>query len=296
MLGWVGLACIFSVVRAAFTMINEWAKLPGSVMLVWRGFWPFVFMTPAVWAIDMPTNPKFYMFVFCNAMFAAVMDARNFESASRFGGGVTLRIQPISLIFVFLIWLVISAEERSAMLSHPYHLAGILGCLSLGAWALSRLRHCTLSKQALIYLLPVLCVAPFVDIFNKLSMDSVGSFEAVLTYIWFQSGLMAVWGILYLKWKQKSFAYAVGHIDRKQVYAGLAIGAILIGGGMTKNSAMMLSPNPAYITAIAMLAPVWATLLYKVLGKKEEANVAMGLLFVGCVIMMLFIASFIHSG
>ncbi len=296
MLTWIIPALIFSFIRASFTMINEWAKLPGTVMLVWRGFWPFIIMTPVMWFIDMPQNPLFYLYVACNAVFAAVTDARNFESASRFGGGVTLRLQPVSLVLVFLGWLAISPEQRALVLSHPYHMMGIIVCLALGAYALSHLRHCTVSKQAFIYLLPIICMSPLVDIFNKLSMDSVGTWHAVVTYIWFQSGFMAVLAILFLGFKQKKNLESVTRISKHHLVFGMLVAFILILGGLTKGTAMMLTSNPAYVTAIAMIAPIWATLFYKAIGKKEEANVTMGLAFVVCVAAMLLIAGLIpHS-
>ncbi len=293
MFSWVALALIFSFIRTGFTMLNEWAKFPGTVMLVWRGFWPFVFMTPVMWLIEMPSDPMFYLFIAVNAIFAAITDARNFESSARFGGGVTLRLQPVSLVLVFLAWVAVSAEQRALVMSHPYHMLGILGCLALGAVALSHLRHCHVSKRAFIYLLPTVAVAPWIDVFNKLAMDAVGTWHAVVTYIWFQSGLMTVMGITFLAMKQKSHLKAVSQVSKAHLAFGCAMGAILVCAGLSKNSAMMLTPNPAYVAAIAMVSPLWATLLYKAIGKKEEANVVMGLLFVFFVMLMLLIAGLI---
>ncbi len=293
MINWIALALIFSFIRTGFTMLNEWAKLPGTVMLVWRGFWPFVFMTPVMWLIEMPDQPLFYLFVAINAVFAGITDAYNFESSARYGGGVTLRLQPISLVVVFLMWLLISTEQRSLVMSHPYHMAGILGCLALGAYALSHLRHCEISRSAFLFLIPVIVASPFVDIFNKLSMDTVGTWHAVVTYIWCQSGLMTVMGIAFLAMKQKAHLKAVSQVSQQHLAFGCAMGAILVCAGLSKNSSMMLTPNPAYVAAIAMVSPLWATLLYKVLGKKEEANVVMGLLFVFFVTLMLLIAGLI---
>ena len=70
------------------------------------------------------------------------------------------------------------------------------------------------------------------------------------------------------------------------------IALIAVTAMLFKNSAISLSPNPAYIAAIMSLTPIWITVLNKLMGNKDKANIPMGVGLVFSVIALIYVTGF----
>ena len=74
----------------------------------------------------------------------------------------------------------------------------------------------------------------------------------------------------------------------KTIVVGFFAAMIFIFSMVSKNYAIWMVENPAYVSVFAMLAPFWLILIYKFMGRKEAADVKSGVILVlGCILLVI---------
>ena len=277
---WAG-ALGYSLFRAFYSIVNEHFKLPGQVLVFWRGVIPSLLLLPTVFIFEWPADPMFYIAVIGCALLVTYSDGMHFNTSAKFGAGVTLRIMPLAVWVSFLLWLILYPEKAGLFIHKPWVGAGILLSLLGTVWAVMHLRKCEVSKAAFLYLLPVLFVMAAVDVLNKVAQDHSPLHAGAVLYVWLQSTSIAVFAFLYRKlFTNKEIQISQKLTDPRVLKAGLVIGMVLVGANLFKNYGMALADNPGYVAAIALSSPVFVTLYYKWRGIEEKANAAATWVFV----------------
>jgi len=196
---------------------------------------------------------------------------------------------PYSLWGVFFVWMALSASYRESFFADPVMAAGIVIALLLAAVGSSFIRKCTLSKDAFIFFFPVLLCSIAVDILNKTAMDSSSVLGGIIMYAWLQGVIISV--VCLLKQCAVHKKPISSLFEKRVLYAGGLIGLGFILANIFKNTAMTFTVNPAYVTAIVLISPIWTSLFYRLKGAKEQANEWAGLLVVASSIMLVIFAS-----
>jgi hypothetical protein len=195
---------------------------------------------------------------------------------------VALRIRPLILPVVFGLWLVVRPSQFASLMQSPLLFAAIIACLLGTTFFLMQLRHCAISKKALREMLPILGAGVVFEISNKTAMDHAAFPSNVVYYMFIVSALPALIGFTPVTKNGKGALKNVASTARQGLIVGL-IWVLMMG---TKNLAMMWAPNPAYVTAVGLTAPFWASLLMRFRGEKEEADWVSGTGMVLCIIAL----------
>ncbi len=280
----------FALGQALFGAVwGEWNarfRLPGRQMVLWRGLVPMLILLPLLLLLPPPTNWHFYAAVILNAMIVRFTDARFFDAAARFGGAVPMRLAPLSLLFTFLGWLLYDHSQMRGFIEQPQWLAAMLVSLLIMVMALMRMARCEVSRAALVFMAPAIFAAVAIDLLNKYAMAQAGHVVAgALYYGAIMSGIIFVMALP--AGLNKTMLQA-------QWRAGLGIGALTVGLTFCKNLAMYYTPNPAYVAAIGMSAPLWLMGWHKLKGRKDDADVVAGLLFVVGAITLVLVGAQVH--
>jgi hypothetical protein len=297
---WWVFALVGSLFGALSILVNEHYKQPGIQLLFWRGLIPTLCLTPVVlnWTpllILWPETPVFYLAVGLNAVVFAISDTRKFDAAARYGAGVVTRLLPLEVVASFLLWSVLSpwlsphnmALER--YMANPYLAAGIFALLvAITLCTMYLKRRDPISAEAMIMLMPVVGLMAIGNMLNKTAMDHSALVGGIFLYIWLQSLLISVQAAAVSLGRGATLADLV---NRRLLEAGVIVGLVIIGVNITKNTAMSLLENPAYYSAINKLSPLWVVGLYILVGRREQANVHIGLLMVVLIIGLVLLTS-----
>lgn len=170
-MSWYISAIFYSFMHASFSLINQKFKIPGAVLAIWRGFGVFVVLLPFAFFISPPTSILFYVFVCINGILSGLYDNKLFEMSAKFGGGKFLRLRPLSLITLIILWWIISPESFFYIWNNQPIFWGIIGTLALVLFAIFLIKKAPFSRDALISFLPIVAISTFVNIFNKMSMN-----------------------------------------------------------------------------------------------------------------------------
>lgn len=289
---WVGLAVFAAIGSAGIGLVNQYFRHDGLTMAVLNKFFQALFVLPVVLTIKWPDNPLFYVFVFFTAILALYTDTRIFNIAARYGGGMVSRVSPLFVPLVFLIWLIIKPDLFFFYLSQPFVFAvtglSVAGC----AFFATILSRCEISRRALREIAPVLVLMAAVTLFNKLSMDSSGLHAGVYCYIFVQGVLMCVLGVVWLVVKRGVEPVRRAILSRGMFKSGVLCAGLSVFHLIAKNYAFKMVPDPSYVAAIGLSAPLWVLLFYRLTGHREEARVWPGIAMVACIAVLVLFAPF----
>jgi hypothetical protein len=127
---------------------------------------------------------------------------------------------------------------------------------------------------------------------NKTAMDHASFPSNVVYYIFIVSGMPIIYGLIRHFREPKKFVADMAAIGDK----GLMMGCLWVVMMSCKNVAMMITPNPAYVTAVVSTAPFWASLVVALRGEKEEADWVSGSALVASIIVLTVLSGFVPHG
>src|SRR5262249_42087665 len=79
-----------------------------------------------------------------------------------------------------------------------------------------------------------------------------------------------------------------GLFKSKSVSVGLAAGLIVVAAQLVKPPAMEGTPNPAFVTAMGLLSPVWVMVWNRLSGVDDRSHLWAGFLCVFSALLLLF--------
>lgn len=255
---WFIVAIFCSLLTAIFLYTNQVFKLAGPLFMVLRGLGQFLALLPFVMFFHPIHNITFYILCIIQGCIIAFNDYRLFRSAKAFGAEVTSSLQPLSIGLIFVLWLAVNPADLAMMLDNPLHLALISACLLGITFSILKMKSAKTSSRAMKYLLPCLCLLSINDVINKEAMMHGGKDLVSAIYFYclitaFVSGGVNLF--IYLK------KHNLSELFNPHYYGEAVVIILLVTLSMIcKNYAMYLSPNPAYVSAIIFLYPLWIVL------------------------------------
>lgn len=264
---WFIVASSCSLLNAVFVYANQIFKLEGALFMVFRGVGQFLTLLPFVILFQPIHNMTFYVLCSVQGCLIAFNDYRLFRSSKAFGAEITGSLQPLTIGLIFVLWLIVNPTDLLAMLKAPLHLTMVMACLAGITFSIVKMKNAKTSSRAMKYLLPCLFLISINDVINKESM--MHGAENLVSAIYFYCLITA-----FVSGSINLFVYLKKHkfteLLNPQYHGKAAFIVFLVTISMiTKNYAMYLAPNPAYVSALIFLYPLWIILgnmLYRHLG------------------------------
>ncbi|MBI1215720.1 MAG: hypothetical protein GC185_07875 [Alphaproteobacteria bacterium] len=298
--GWALFALFTAIFTGGFYLVNQYLKQPGHLLVFWMRVLVVIFLSPLIHEILLPRDPVFYLTVFVTVLGGTFADIRTLNVSAAYGGGVTARVQPVTVIGAFFLWFLFDPALLSQYAAHPLNTAGILIALCGCVFFAMRLNRCVVTRRALVAMLPALAGYTATATLNKFAMGRGQLEGAVFGYIYVQSffAVFAVGG--YVLWRERASALAKlaekgeareSWANRRMAMAALLAALLWICSMTYKNYAMAFTPNPSYVGAIALTSPVFIALFYRFVKFREEADVASGMGVVFCALLLVLMTA-----
>lgn len=254
---WWLVSIFASFIFAMYIFANQIFKLKGSLVMIYRGIGAAIFLLPFVPLIQGVANPNFYYLCLVQGVLIAYLDNRLFNAANRFGAEITSVIQPVSVMFGFVIWFILVPQQFWDLCQNPWRLffitASMIGIVS----SVLMLKKNRMSRKAFFYLLPALLTVTVLDLLGKKLMD-IGQ-DNVLGAIFYYSIITSViaGGInAIVFFREGNSISEVFHL-RNLLFAGIPVIVLILAMYTFKNYSLYLSSNPAYVMAIIYSYPIW---------------------------------------
>ena len=254
---WWLVSIFASFIFAMYIFANQVFKLKGSLVMIYRGIGAAIVLLPFVPLIQGVDNPNFYYLCLVQGVLIAYLDNRLFNAANRFGAEMTSIIQPISVMFGFVIWFILVPQQFWDLCQSPWRLffitTSMLGIVS----SVLMLKKNRMSRKAIFYLLPALLTVTVLDLLGKKLMD-IGQ-DNVLGAIFYYSIITSV-----VAGSINAFAFfkegnSIAEVLRIKnlLFAGIPVVILILAMYSFKNYSLYLSENPAYVMAIIYSYPIW---------------------------------------
>ena len=254
---WWLVSIFASFIFAMYIFANQIFKLKGSLVMIYRGIGAAIFLLPFVPLIQGVANPNFYYLCLVQGVLIAYLDNRLFNAANRFGAEITGVIQPVSVMFGFVIWFILVPQQFWDLCQNPWRLffitASMIGIVS----SVLMLKKNRMSRKAFFYLLPALLTVTVLDLLGKKLMD-IGQ-DNVLGAIFYYSIITSViaGGINAIAFFREGNSISEVFHLRNLLFAGIPVIVLILAMYTFKNYSLYLSSNPAYVMAIIYSYPIW---------------------------------------
>lgn len=273
---WILLSLVAAISGALCVLLTEHYKQPTVPRLFWLRLMLLICVLPAAPFIDWPTSPIFYASVAALAVLVCIMDIFYFKAARDYGAGVTTRIEPLSVLLAFVLWTLITPSVLAGYMAQWHIALGIIACLLSAVWFSLQLRHCEVSRAALQLMLPAVVMIAFVTLLGKVAVDHTTSLiDGLLAFLIFQAALIVpFYGALCLIFPARFQTL------RPNKSLLLSAGLMMLCTGthiVTKNTAYLMVPNPAYVTVLGLTSPLFVLGVYKAMGRPSQESLWAGL-------------------
>ncbi len=256
---WYLFALLSGLASATYTSVNQFFRMSGALLMVYRGLMVAALVLPFMLVHPFIKNPYFYLICLLQGIVIAVLDYRFARAVKVFSAAVTATVQPMSIGIIFFMWLLFTPSLIRSYIAHPVQFLIILICLSGIVLAALKLRHAKTGRRAMKYLMPCLLLLALGDVLNKQAMmfGAENLTAAIFSYCFITGLVCGSWNFI-LYFRQEKSVKPI--FEKKNLLRGLVISLSMIFLMASKNAAMSGTPNPAYVTAIISLYPLWILL------------------------------------
>jgi hypothetical protein len=285
---WVVLALILSLTAAVVAEANRYFKMDGVRLNFWRTSVGAALLLPTVFIIDWPAPSLYYAGALLAGIVMAVSTTVRMNLSSKKMGRVATLFMPVEAIVGFLLWMIVDATFRAQLFSMPVKLAVILICFALFSFSLAMMRRNDASWAAFVTVAPLGILHALNGIFSKylLTEEVTQTATAVLLYVFIAQISAAVC----------SGCFVASQVSRRKplcppgmMRAAMVYGTFGLVGILSFFAAVKEAPNPGYVVALAMLAPVWIMLWHKLRGTRDEGSPAAGLVMVLAAVLLVLV-------
>ncbi len=252
---WYLIALLASFVVALYVYVNQFLKLDANVAMVYRGAFLAVVLLPFIFLFEPIANPYFYVYCFVQGFLLYAIDSRVFKLSRDKGAELTSLYQPLSIVAIFLVWIMLKPAKISEMLGDKLVFGLEILCLILISYATIKIKNAKASKGSLPLILPLIILAIIIDTMNKLTMDMGGENLASTVYYYNLVTAIVVGVCSVFNYRKEKIEF--NFFAKKSLAAGFTIMVVLFALIVVKNVAMFYTPNPAYVSAIMGVTPLW---------------------------------------
>lgn len=294
---WLLMAFLSLVTACMMADWNRHYKRDPLMLNFWRSLFCIAYLFPFSFFVDWPSDEIFYAVAAVIGICSAISIIVIFGLAKDFNGRVASISKSISLVMTYVAWILIDESSRSHFMNNPYESLLSLLLIFIALNALYKMKGSSplmgqkgSSMQG--YVFPsvfIASVSTFTTILGKTFLPQDISNDLalqvfVLAYVIFICQFIYSAAAICVK---RRYGYAEDFSPKKYIVPSVLYLALLGPiSCVTTWAAIALSPNPAYVNAIVMSAPVFLLAYHRIKDIKDEANPLAGTVLAVSVILL----------
>ena len=257
---WVTNGLIYGFFTAIYLLFNQHFKINGYVLGIWRGFGICLIFLPCLLFYPVPHNGGYWLLLITQGLCIGIYDSHVFFASAKFGAGPTSRFMAVTVLLTTFGWWLLTPDKFIRLLEQGNVVITLILVLSGFSYCYWQMLDSRVSKAAALYTLPAVLALAAMSIITKYIAVQAHSLGQGLTYYLtvstFVSGCYNL--LLYTRQmrqnKQHRFKNIVSPKNRRIGCVLVAFSSLLI---IAKTMALRIAPNPGYVTALLLVAPVF---------------------------------------
>lgn len=290
---WIIYALAHSLFRAIFAEINRVYQTDSWQLTFGQAVFTVLFLSPLFLYVDRltvsagyswPTDPEFFMAAVLVALIVTVGTVIQLNLASEQSGrtsGITI---PFEALGAFAIWMIVSPDSYDSFTASPLATVGFLAAFAIAIFGLLMLRRHDINRRTVMIMAPVAVTYAVAGVVTKVIVPADQIIPGVLAFVMINYVVMAVTMgvVLVLKGRVDDTLRQV-----KTLKASVMTGLLSLMGYSTFVAAVVLAPNPGYVSLTAVLVPVWLFMYHHAWHREDHSSAAAALLIILSVMILI---------
>lgn len=281
---WVLMALASSIFSAQNVEMNRRARQEGFRLNFWRTALSALFWLPLAMVQPWPHDAFFYVCAVFSGMAMIVGFTIQNDLAVKHNGRIAILHTPIKAIAVFLVWLMIDETARHHVFDNLEKTLGVMACLAVMVMALFTFRRNDVSWSSLKAVMPIVLLYGLGDILSRLNLSVDELNDKLVVFLFVMTTTSALVSALLSPWRPHPDLPWVSH---KMLYAAGWAGFLGTLNQVCFYVALVSAPNPAYVSMISLLTPVWLLLYHRLAHIKDDASPIAGMMVVAAAITLM---------
>ena len=252
---WVLFAIGASIVNALYYMCLQNIQLKPRVFMIYRGMIVALMVTPFLLFYQMLSAWQFYLISFIQGLIVACLDLRLFKANKQYGAETVSSITPITVAAVFMIWCLVDPMIIVKYAGNPLKSAFIMLSLCGIIFAMMKYRKVKFTKDAVIFLIPVIVLDAICSVLNKTIMAYSEDSLYGLCYwrIFITSLIVGIVHLVFYLREKDSVKELIDCNNLKKTY----FFALMPMSMLFRNMGMYYAENPSYVSALVYTSLLW---------------------------------------
>lgn len=265
---------------------NKVYQIPGFTLNTIRSLFAVLIMLPIIPFMEWPTAPEYYLVVILEAAVAVVCMAAQYNLAAKKNGRIACLHQPIAIILTFTFWIFWDYSQRQFLIQNPMNTAGIAIAFLIFIFSVQFIRKNDTGWSTLITVMPIAVLYSVMAVISKIALEHGDTLlEISLNFVFLCNVFMFLISapIYYFLKSSKKNTF----IDKHSIIGSGYIALFHTVSWVAVCIAIILTPNPAYVSVVTGLAPIWFFIYYKFKGIKDDASPIAGVFMAFAAILIL---------
>ena len=293
---WVIDGLVYGFFTAIYTLFNQHYKLNGYVLGIWRGFGISLAFMPFLYFFPVPESAYYWFLLIFQGLLIGVYDSHLFFASADFGAGPTSRFMAITALVTTFLWWFLTPEQFEHLLGNGtvfISLILVLVGFTVSYW---QMVQSPVSQKLVRYILPAVFALAGMSIATKeIAVHSQSGVWGAITYYLvvalFVSGCYNLF-FYFLTQKKHGFKQFVADVfNRRTVWPGIYMVAFSAALITAKTLALRVAPNPGYVTALLLVAPIFVYVLNRTRKIPDDVSVKAGFSMIFFLLLLILLVN-----
>lgn len=264
---WIVNGLIYGFFTAVYTLFNQHYKVDGYILGIWRGFGISVLFMPFLVFFPVPTSAYYWGLLIFQGWLIGIYDSHLFFASAKYGAGPTSRFMAVTVLVTTFLWWILTPKEFFALLKQGNVFITLLLVLFGFTFCYWQMINTKVLRQTARYIMPSVFALAGMSIITKyIALGGSSVWQSIVYYL---SVATFVSGCYNLRCYVKHHPELTFRQKISEIFSGRMwkIGGYLIGFSAAmitaKTMALRVAPNPGYVTALLLIAPIFIFALNK---------------------------------
>ena len=291
---WIINGLIYGFFTAVYTIFNQHYKLNAYLLGIWRGIGIGLIFLPFCFLFEVPKSAFYWFLLIAQGIMIAVYDSHLFFASAQYGAGPTSRVMALTAMATTIFWWILTPQSFNNLINDGTTVITIILLLfgfTVSYWYMIKSQ---VSRQLAEYMLPAILSLSGMSIATKeIAMRGTSVLSSVIYYLTVAtmvSGIVnSYWFIKSQKLDFKCFIQQI--FAPKVIKAGIYIISFSAALITAKTLALRIAPNPGYVTALLLTAPLFVIALKKYNKIPDDISIKAGFSMIGFLIALIILVA-----
>ena len=254
---WVVNGLIYGFFTAIYMLFNQHYKLDGYVLGIWRGFGICILFLPFLLFFPVPHDFRYWELLIIQGWCIGIYDSHIFFASARFGAGPTSRFMAVTVLLTTFLWWLLTPQQFMQLWRQDNVVMTVLLILCGFTFCYWQMWQQDVSREAAEYTLAAVVALAVMSVITKyIATESHSPAQGLVYYLTVSTFVSGCYNLLCYRRQYGQVKMAV-ICNRAMFKTGLWLilfSTVLI---IAKTMALRIAPNPGYVTALLLVAPLF---------------------------------------